>query len=227
MTAVGVYLRSWGLTVQRPAKRAIEQDDERVRIWKLEEYPAIAKRAKAENAIIYWADETAVRHDTNWVTGYSPIGQTPILECYDGRWKTATMVSAISNQGLLRFKVQDKPLNQEDFIAFMEDLIEDEERKIFLIVDNLRAHKSKMVMQWASEHKDRIELFFLPPYSPELNPDEYVNRALKTDIRSRTPAQIEKLKDRTHKFMRKLARSARRILKIFEIEEVRYAAEIC
>ena len=119
MTAVGVYLRSWGLTVQRPAKRAIEQDDERVRIWKLEEYPAIAKRAKAENAIIYWADETAVRHDTNWVTGYSPIGQTPILECYDGRWKTATMVSAIYNQGLLRFKVQDKPLNQEDFIAFM------------------------------------------------------------------------------------------------------------
>ena len=90
-----------------------------MRIWKLEEYPAIAKRAKAENAIIYWADETAVRHDTNWVTGYSPIGQTPILECYDGRWKTATMVSAIYNQGLLRFKVQDKPLNQEDFIAFM------------------------------------------------------------------------------------------------------------
>lgn len=126
------------------------------------------------------------------------------------------MVSAISNQGLLRFKVQDKPLNQEDFIAFMEDLIEDEERKIFLIVDNLRAHKSKMVMQWASEHKDRIELFFLPPYSSELNPDEYVNRALKTDIRSRAPAQIEKLKDRTHKFMRKLARSARRILK-FEL----------
>ena len=227
MSAVGVYLRSWGLTVQRPAKRAIEQDDERVRKWKLEEYPAIAKRAKAENAIIYWADETAVKHDTNWVTGYSPIGQTPILECYDGRWKTATMVSAISNQGLLRFKVQDKPLNQESFIAFMENLIEDEERKIFLIVDNLRAHKSKMVMQWASEHKDRIELFFLPPYSPELNPDEYVNRALKTDIRSRAPAQIDKLKDRTHKFMRKLARSAHRILKIFEIEEVRYAATVC
>jgi transposase len=186
-----------GLNVQRPAKSAIEQDDERVQKWKLEEYPAIAKRAKVENAIIYWADETAVKHDTNWVTGYSPIGQTPILGCDDGRWKTATMVSGISNQGLLRFKVQDKPLNQESFIAFMEDLIEDDERKLFLIVDNLRAHKSKMVMQWASEHKDRIELFFLPPYSPEHNPDEYVNRALKTDIRSRAPAQIEKLKDCT------------------------------
>ena len=105
MSAVGVYLRSWGLTVQRPAKRAIEQDDERVRKWKLEEYPAIAKRAKAANAIIFVADETAVKHDTNWVTGYSPVGKTPILQCYDGRWKTDTMVSAISNQRLLQFKV--------------------------------------------------------------------------------------------------------------------------
>ena len=78
----------------------------------------------------------------------------------------------------------------------MENLIEDEERKIFLIVDNLRSHKSKTVMQWVSEHKDRIELFFLPPYSPGLNPDEYENFALKTDIRCRAPAQIEKFKDR-------------------------------
>lgn len=105
MSAVGVYLRSWGLTVQRPAKRAIEQDDERVRKWKLEEYPAIAKRAKSANAIIFVADETAVKHDTNWVTGYSPVGKTPILQCYNGRWKTDTMVSAISNQRLLQFKV--------------------------------------------------------------------------------------------------------------------------
>ena len=100
-----MYLRSWGLTVRRPAKRAIEQDDERVRKWKLEEYPAIAKRAKAENVIIFWADETAAKHDINWVTGDSPGGKTPILECYDGRLKTTTMVSAISNQRLFQFKV--------------------------------------------------------------------------------------------------------------------------
>lgn len=227
LSTVGVYLRSWGLTVQRPAHRAIEQDPARVHAWKQTEYPAIAARAQQEKAVIYWADETAVKHDTNWVTGYSPKGQTPILRCHDGRWKTATMVSAVSNQGLLRFKVQDKPLDQHSFIDFMEDLIKDEPRKIFLIVDNLRAHKSKAVMQWAEEHKDRIELFFLPPYSPELNPDEYVNRALKTEIRSRAPAKIESLKARTLRFMAKMARSTRHILKIFEIEEVRYAASVC
>ena len=227
LPTVGVYLRSWGMSAQRPARRAIEQDDERVRQWKQEQYPAIARRAKAENAVIYWGDETAVKHDANWITGYSPKGQTPVLKCHDGRWKTATMISAISNQGLLRFKVQDKPMNQQSFIEFLENLIEDEDRKIFLIIDNLKVHKSKLVSQWADEHKDRIELFFLPPYSPELNPDEYVNRALKTDIRSRAPAAVEGLKKRTMKVMTKMARSTRRILKIFEIEPVRYAAAVC
>lgn len=224
---VGVYLRSWGLSVQRPARRAIERNDERVLQWKSEQYPATAKRAKTEGAVIYWADETAVKHDTNWVTGYAPKGQTPILKCHDGRWKTATMGSAISNQGLLRFRVQDQPLNQHTFIEFPECMIKDEEKKIFLIVDNLRVHRSKLLTAWVQAHKDRIELFFLPPYSPEINPDEYVNRALKTEIRSRAPAKIENLKKRTQRFMSKMAGSARKILKIFEIEQVRCAAAVC
>ena len=190
LSTVGVYLRSWGMSVQRPARCAIERNDEQAVQCKQEQYPGIAWRAKAENAVIYWGDETAVKHDTNWVTGYAPKGQTPILKCHDGRWRTATMVSAISNQGLLRFKIQYKPMNQESFIEFLADPIEVEERKIFLIIDNLRVHKSKLVKQWVQAHKDRIKLFFLPPYSPELNPDEYVNRALKTDIRSRAPAAI-------------------------------------
>ena len=227
LSTVGVYLRSWGLSVQRPCCRAIEQDCERVREWKQEAYPEIAARAKNEGAIIYWGDETAVRHDSNWVTGYSPRAQTPVLECHDSRWTTATMVSAISNQGLLRFKVQDKPMNQSSFIEFLENLIADEHRKIFLIVDNLRVHKSRAVTNWAEEHKDRIELFFLPPYSPEINPDEYVNRALKTEIRSRAPAAIDSLKQRTLRFMAKMSRSVRNIKKIFENEHVRYAAAVC
>ena len=94
-------------------------------------------------------------------------------------------------------------MNQETFVEFLENLIEDEPRKIYLIVDNLRVHKSKALTQWVEAHKDRIELFFLPPYSPELNPDEYVNRAVKTDMRSRAPAKIESLKQRVNAFMKK------------------------
>ena len=116
---------------------------------------------------------------------------------------------------------------QSSFIEFLENLIADEHRKIFLIVDNLRVHKSRAVTNWAEEHKDRIELFFLPPYSPEINPDEYVNRALKTEIRSRAPAAIDSLKQRTLRFMAKMSRSVRNIKKIFENEHVRYAAAVC
>lgn len=224
IATVGVYLRSWGLTPQRPIRRAFEQNVEAVRHWKQEQYPDIARRAKEEGALIYWSDETAIKHDTNWVTGYSPKGQTPVLECHDGRWKTATMVSAISNQGLLRFKIQDMPMNQDLFIEFLGNLIEDETRKIFLIVDNLRVHKSKAVKQWVHEHKERIELFFLPPYSPELNPDEYVNRAVKTDIRSRAPARVDTLKKRVETFMKKMSKRVRWINKIFKISHVQYAS---
>ena len=224
ISSVGVYLRSWGFTSQRPMRRAIEQNSEAVLKWKQEQYPDIARRAKAENAIIYWSDETTVKHDTNWGTGFAPAGETPVLECHDGRWKTATMVSAISNQGLLRFKIQDKPMNQETFIEFLENLIEDEPRKIYLIVDNLRVHKTKAVTQWVEAHKDRIELFFLPPYNPEHNPDEYVNRAVKTDIRSRAPAKIDSLKQRVNTFMKRMSKRVRWIAKIFENPHVQYAA---
>ena len=194
ISTVGVYLRSWGFSSQRPMRRAIEQNPEAVKHWKETQYPAIARRAKTENAVIYWADETAVKHD------------------------------AISNQGLLRFKLQDKPMNQDTFIEFLSDLIEDEPRKIFLIVDNLRVHRSKAVTEWAKQHADRIELFFLPPYSPELNPDEYVNRAVKTDIRSRAPARIDSLKKRVSTFMEKVSKKVRWIQKIFDNPHVRYAA---
>ncbi len=119
------------MSVQRPTHRAIEQDEERVRRWKSEEYPDIAKRAKIENAVVYRGDGTAIKHDTNRVTGYAPKGQTPILKCHDGRWKTATMVSAVSNRGLLYFKIRDKPIDQHSFISFLKSMIEDEQQKFF------------------------------------------------------------------------------------------------
>ena len=224
MSAVGDYLRYWGMTSQRPMKRAAEQNPERVKAWLEQEYPAISERSKKEGAIIYWADETAVKHDTNWVTGYSPKGKTPVLACPDGRWTTATMVSAISNQGLLRFKIQDKPMNQQLFVEFLEGLIHDEERKIFLIVDNLQVHKSRLVREWAEEHKERIELFFLPPYCPELNPDEYVNRAVKTEIRSRAPTKTPQLREKVSQFMEKMSCTVEWILNIFTNGPVAYAA---
>lgn len=222
---VGDFLERIGFTSQRPMTRAIEQKPEQVQAWLKETYPEIVKRSRAEGAVIYWGDETAVKADSNWVTGYAPKGKTPILRRKDSRWSTATMVSAISNQGKLHFRIQDRPMNKELFIEFLERLIKDESKKIFLIIDNLSVHKSSEVKAWLSKHKNRIELFFLPPYSPELNPDEYVNRALKTEIRLR-PSSTEPGKTPwgiAERFMTAMQNNVEHILAVFKNHHVAYA----
>jgi hypothetical protein len=164
---VGEYLLRWGYTPQRPIKRALEQNPVKVEQWMHETYPTIAARAKAEGAVIYWADETAVAEDGHWLRGYAPAGQTPVLAAPSKRYGLS-MISAISNQGLVRFEFIEEAMNTELFIEFMEKLVADSPQKVFLILDNLKVHHAKAVTAWLDEHKARIEVFYLPPYSPEI-----------------------------------------------------------
>lgn len=221
---IGEYLRRWGFTPQRPVKRALEQCPLRLRRWLDEEYPAIAARAKAEAAEIYWADETAIRQDATWVRGYAPAGLTPELALPARRHAATTMISAITNQGLVRFTFFDGALDTDRFIAFMGDLIHDADRKVFLIVDNLKVHRATRVTEWVAEHAERIELFYLPPYAPELNPDEYLNRDLKTSIRSGPIARTAKaLLEKTKDCMQRIAAMPERVRSYFNHQAVRYA----
>lgn len=221
-SGLSYYLKRWGMSFQRPCKQAIEQNPEKVKEWQTKIYPEIAERAKKEGAIIYWSDETGVKKDSNWLGGFSRKGHTPVLKIQDGRWKSATRISAISNEGVVRYKIQDKPMNQETFIEFLEQLLKEEPRKIFLIVDNLAVHKSKAVREWVQERKDRIELFYLPPYSPEQNPDEFVNRAVKTEIRSRVARSQSVLKEKVASFMAKLSKDISMIKSMFQFPTVSY-----
>jgi transposase len=221
---VGEYLRRWGFTPQRPVKRAVEQRPELLRTWLDESYPAIMKRAKAEGGEIYWADETAIRQDTAWVRGYAPVGQTPVI-LHAARWSSVTMISAITNQGLVRFAFHDGAINTERFIAFLEELIEDAQRKIFLIVDNLRVHHAKLVKAWLVGKEQQIEIFYLPPYSPEANPDEILNRDLKTELRTRPAAQnVDALKKIALDFMERLRDMPQRVIRYFKSRHIAYAA---
>jgi len=180
---VGEYLLRWGYTPQRPIKRALEQNPVKVEQWMNETYPTIAARAKAEGAVIYWGDETAVAEDGHWLRGYAPVGHTPVLAAPSKR-HGLSMISAISNQGLVRFEFIEEAMNTELFIGFMEKLVADSPQKVFLILDNLKVHHAKKVAAWLEEHQARIEVFYLPPYSPEINPDEYLNRDFKTALRT-------------------------------------------
>lgn len=203
---VGEYLKRWGLTVQRPAKREMEQKTEQVEAWLNEQYPNIHNEAKAENAVIYWGDETAVQNTANYARGYSLKGKTPILKV-KAKKMHINMISAINNQGKLHFLLYSDAINSDKLISFMEAIIRtNDSKKVYLILDNLRVHHSKVVSEWVDEHKSEIRLFHLPPYSPEYNPDEYLNNDLKRNIGTQSMVKtVEELESNTSDFMDKLS----------------------
>lgn len=220
---VGEYLYRWGFTPQKPVKRAYEQQPERIRQWLEEEYPGIARRAGEEKAGILWGDETGISSEDNRGRGYAPRGRTPVVHGPGERFSTS-MISAIDNEGLLRFMVYEGALRVDTFLNFLRRLIKDNERKVFLIVDNLRVHHATKVGTWLKAHRKDIELFFLPPYSPEQNPDEYLNHDVKTQVRQRpAPRSGSELKSGLRAYMRRLQRETTKIVRFFNHDSVRYA----
>lgn len=221
---VGEYLKRWGFTPQKPVKRAYEQNPKAVQRWLDEEYPEIKARAKKEKAEIYWGDETGVRSDSQHERGYAPKGKTPVIRLNAKRSST-NMISAITNQGKVRFKVFEGTMNADILMDFCKRLIQSAERKVYLILDNLRVHHAKIFKAWLEERKDEIEVFYLPPYSPELNPDEYLNCDLKAGVHSGKPARNKKqLKKKVLSHMHMLQKKPHRVAKYFEHRKIKYAA---
>ena len=181
MRSISNYLNRWGLTGQRPAKRAVSQDDVKRKTFMEKEYPAIAERAKKENAVIYWGDETGINNQEYYMRGFSPRSVAPVLKVQP-RQEKINMISAISNIGLCRFMCYEDSMTQQGFIEFMKRLVNDAKKKVFLIVDNLKVHHGKIVQSWLEAQKDVIEVFYIPTYSPDLNPDEYLNHMLKQNV---------------------------------------------
>jgi len=221
---VGEYLKRWGFTPQKPIKWAREQSTPAVANWLLKEYPAIEKRAKQEKAEIYWGDETGIQTGANVEKGYSPKGKTPVVR-QTGRKERINMISAITNQGKVRFMFYKETMNSKRLITFMSRLIKDAGRKVYLILDNLKVHHSAAVSEWLEKHKEKIEVFYLPSYSPELNPDEYLNNSLKGRVHSGVRAKNAKqLETKARKHMRRLQSNRCKVKKFFEHPCAAYAA---
>ncbi|AOM39256.1 IS630 family transposase [Xenorhabdus hominickii] len=182
---LGDYLKRWGFTPQKPLKKAWEQDPARVQTWLNEEYPRIQELAQKEKAHIFWGDETGIRNTEQHGRCYAPKGQTPTQPIPVKR-HTLNMISAISNQGTVRFMLYESNMTADRLLKFMRALIASSEGKNFLILDNLRVHHAKKVKDWLEQAsvKQRLEVFYLPAYSPELNPDEYLNCDIKGMIHS-------------------------------------------
>ncbi|MGH7563451.1 MAG: IS630 family transposase [Gemmatimonadota bacterium] len=192
---VGRYLQRWGFTPQKPLRRAFEQDPVAVQRWLDEEYPAIRAAARRQGARIYWADEMGLRSDHAAGRSYGRRGHTPVIPGIGQRFG-CNMISAITNRGRLYFRVFKDPFRAPLFIDFLTRLVRQAPHKVFLIVDRHPVHRAKKVQRWLARHSHQIQLFYLPSYSPELNPDEILNQDVKSNAvgRRRTRDQDQLLR---------------------------------
>jgi len=223
INTMGDYLRSWGYSPQKPKKKAYEQNPKAVQKWIEEEYPAIRNRAKEEGAEIQWGDETGVRNSNQHGRSYAPKGKTPIKKSMAKRF-SVNMISTVTNKGKVEFMIYTGRMNADRLIEFMKQLIKNKSQKIFLILDNLRVHHSKIVKQWVTENIEKIELFYLPSYSPEKNPDEYLNCDLKYGLSDKpAPKNQEQLENNIENHMNMLVNNNKRVEKYFNHNDIKYA----
>lgn len=221
---IGRYLKSWGFSPQKPVYKAYEQKSPEVKQWLKKEYPAIKERAVEENAEIHWADEMGMRSDHQAGTTWGKKGKTPVVIRTGKRFRL-NMISSLTNRGKLEFMVFKEGFTGGVFIEFLERLIKYNRKKVFVIVDGHSVHKSKMVKQWLEKKKDRIEIFFLPAYSPELNPDELVNQDVKTNaVGKHRTLNADQLKDRVENYLIRRKANPNQVKKYFHGKHVQYAA---
>ena len=216
------YLKRWGMTCQRPTKKAYFQDNVKLNTFMNETYPKIVKQAKKEDAVIMWGDETGINNQEYHVRGFSPKGITPEIASFS-KIEKINMISAIDNYGSCRFMCYEANMTQQLFIEFLERLVHDADRKVLFIVDNLKVHHGKIVQEWLGEHKDELELFFTSPYSPEINPDEYLNQNLKQNVHSGIiPHTKDQIQKKVESFMHGLQESPEKVKALFNHKRLAY-----
>lgn len=220
---VGRYLSHWGFTPQKPVRQAYEQKPEAVQSWLEKDYPMLQKEAKKEKALIFWGDEMGLRSDDEVGRSYSRIGKTPIIPGTGQRFG-CNMISAINNNGQLNFMVFKSRFDTEVFLGFLQRLVRQIKRKVFLIVDGHPVHHAIKTQNWIQARPDQIRLYYLPGYSPELNPDEMLNQDVKSNAVGRRRAKNQQeLVANTRSYLRSRQRQPHIVKRYFREEHVRYA----
>jgi len=226
---VGRYLKKWGFTPQRPLAKSFEKDPKRVTKFLKEEFPLIKKRSIEENGEIHFLDEMGLKNNIHhYIRGYSKKGKTPIIT-KSGKRLSINMISTIANNGKMRFMTYEGSMDRDKFILFLKQLIKanhkyGNKKKIFLIADNLKVHHAKKVQEFIEKNKDKIEIFFLPPYSPDLNPDELLNQDVKTNaLKGKIVKTNTELKYHLKSYLFKIQKTPQKVKNYFKKECVKYA----
>jgi transposase len=204
VSAIGRMLRRAGLSPQRPLWRAYQADAEAVEAWKTEKFPAIRAEAAKVGAVVLFQDEASIRSDFHSGTTWGVVGHTPVVKTTGARYRV-NMISAVSAQGALKFVLTEGNVNSEVFIDFCKRLQHDYgDQPVFLVVDGQLSHKSKKTKEWVSSTNGQFRIFYLPAYSPQLNPDEWVWNNVKSARVGR--AGVVSLEDLRHKVTAALQR---------------------
>jgi len=220
---VGRYLAKWGFTPQKPLRRAYEQDAAAVKQWMEQKYPSIRRQAKAEKAQIHWGDEMGMRSDHQVGTSYGRKGKTPTIPGTGKRFG-CNMISAITNRGHMSFMVFKQRFTTPVFVEFLGRLVR-QVGKAFLIVDGHPVHRSAAVKRWVAEHAKGLRLFYLPGYSPKLNPDELLNQDVKSNAVGRQRPQDQQTMIHTvRSYLRSTQKLPQIVRNYFHQKDVHYAA---
>lgn len=221
---VGRYLRKWGFTPQKPLRRAYERDARAVQAWLDTEYPEIANGAHKQGAEIHWGDEMGLRSDHQTGASYGRKGQTPVIPGTGQRF-SCNMISTVTNRGRLSFMVFTQRFTADVMIEFLQRLVRQSGRPVFLIVDRHPVHRSGKVTRWLARHAAAIRLFFLPSYSPDLNPDELLNQDVKSNaLGRRRPHTKDELIGHLRSYLRSTQQQPHIVINYFAHKSVAYAA---
>jgi transposase len=225
VVSVGRLLAQLGITCQKPVRRALEQDEALVQQWLKRDYPKIRALAQQERAEIYFGDAAHLRSDHHSGRTWGKKGETPVVSSTGARFRMS-LISAITARGRMRFMIKEKGgVNAAVFIEFLKRLMVGSKRKIFLIVDRGPAHVAKKTKAFVATLNGALRLFYLPPYSPDRNPDELVWKHLKADTVGR--ASITNLSDfrsKARSSMVSLQRNPEKVQSFFHKPSLKYAA---
>jgi len=214
------YLKRWGLTPQKPVRRAYEQNPRAVQQWLDQDYPAIRRQARKECAQIHWSDEMGMRSDHQAGRSYGLKGHTPVIPGTGQRFG-CNMISAVTNRGRLAFMVFKKRFTGTVMIVFLRRLIKQNKQKVFLIVDGHPVHRSRQVKRWIHRNRKRIRLFYLPGYSPQLNPDELLNQDVKANAVGRQrPKDQPEMIQQVRSYLRSTQRRPQVVQNYFKHKDV-------
>lgn len=224
LVTVGRYLRAWGLSPQKPVRRAYERKEAAIARWLKQEYPAIARQAKRDKATIYWGDEMGLRSDHVTGTSYAPVGHTPVIRATGQRFG-CNMISAITNKGALAFMVFQGKFKAPVFVEFMKRLLKQIDGRIYLMVDGHPVHRSGIATRFAANHLARLRLIRMPGYCPELNPDELLNQDVKTNgLGKSRPTNRTELMATVRRHLYRRQKQPQVITNLLREKHVRYAA---